>query len=683
MEGKTYKPVPDVECLKYHGTPEKPDIKIFVSHRIDLDSETIDNPLYIPVRCGAVYDERENVTMLGDDTGDNISEKRMTYNELTVQYWAWKNVKADYYGLCHYRRYLSFSKNTFPVDIKENKSGLVYESNIKKAIKDCGLENTEVMQKVIQNYDIVTVSPFDERKVANSSIYEMMKSDFVHYDLKALERLEEIIEKEYPEIFVYATQYFKQPYGRMYNLFVSKKNVFFGFCEFEFKILSELENSFDLSFAGKEKQRLLGYLGEHLWGIYVLYLEKTSDVKIKELQGCFIEKTTADFDLEPAFKENNVSVVFSSSDGFAPYLGVALKSLVDSSHKENNYDIVVLEKSISDYQKKKLMSIVESNANFKLRFVNVAYMVSEISFYLANNQELSEETYYTILVPWVLKKYKKSLVLDCDIIIKRDVAELFFSDIDDYYIAAAKEIIYLGFLNNPLVNVNDCLYEYTTEKLKLQRPYDYFQAGVLLIHNEAFRENFDLNGLLQEINENHFNIVEQDLLNKICTEHVKILDYTWNFMSCMSASVIPNLELAPQKEYEKWKAASKNPYIYHYITGMKPWRYPNLEYADIWWDIAKRTPFYETALSCIRSEAVPVLEHAIFDLQCAVGFFDTRTGARKLADKLLPPGSRRRKFAKFLLPKGSLRWRFCKQIYYIFKPQYRPVKAKADEDTED
>lgn len=49
MEEKTFKPVPDVECLKYHGTPEKPDIKIFVSNRIDLDSETIDNPLYIPV----------------------------------------------------------------------------------------------------------------------------------------------------------------------------------------------------------------------------------------------------------------------------------------------------------------------------------------------------------------------------------------------------------------------------------------------------------------------------------------------------------------------------------------------------------------------------------------------------------------------------------------------------------
>ena len=90
---------------------KKPDIKIFVSHRIDLDSETIDNPLYVNVRCGAVFDKRENVDMLGDDTGDNISEKRDSFCELTVMYWAWKNVKADYYGLCHYRRYLSFAED--------------------------------------------------------------------------------------------------------------------------------------------------------------------------------------------------------------------------------------------------------------------------------------------------------------------------------------------------------------------------------------------------------------------------------------------------------------------------------------------------------------------------------------------------------------------------------------------
>ena len=78
-----------------------------------------------------------------------------------------------------------------------------------------------------------------------------------------------------------------------------------------------------------------------------------------------------------------------------------------------------------------------------------------------------------------------------------------------------------------------------------------------------------------------------------------------------------------------------------------------------------------------------MLHPAVYDLQIRAGIFDTRSGARKFADKLLPKGTRRREFAKKILPKGSLRWRFCKQIYYIFKPQYRPVKVKTDEDTEE
>ena len=71
------------------------DIKIFVSNRIDLNSELISNPLFIPVRCGAVFDSRPETTILGDNSGENIYERRKTINELTVKYWAWKNVDAD------------------------------------------------------------------------------------------------------------------------------------------------------------------------------------------------------------------------------------------------------------------------------------------------------------------------------------------------------------------------------------------------------------------------------------------------------------------------------------------------------------------------------------------------------------------------------------------------------------
>ena len=41
--------------------------------------------------------------------------------------------------------------------------------------------------------------------------------------------------------------------------------------------------------------------------------------------------------LNPAFENNNVSIVFSIDKGFVPYLDVCIKSLIANSNKENNY----------------------------------------------------------------------------------------------------------------------------------------------------------------------------------------------------------------------------------------------------------------------------------------------------------------------------------------------------------
>ena len=195
MSEKQYKPVPDVECLKYHGTPDKPDIKIFVSHRIDLDSETIDNPLYIPVRCGAVYDEREGVTMLGDDTGDNISEKRESFCELTVLYWAWKNVKADYYGLCHYRRYISFADKSYRP--KNDKSGFYTADRLnEKNIKKFQLNNTNKIVSEISKFDFVT-TPYEDIYYSwdgrHKSMYELCEDRPRDFDMRGVEDRKSVV----------------------------------------------------------------------------------------------------------------------------------------------------------------------------------------------------------------------------------------------------------------------------------------------------------------------------------------------------------------------------------------------------------------------------------------------------------------------------------------------------------
>lgn len=81
----------------------KKDIKIIVAAHKKYHMP--EDSCYLPLHVGKKG--KDDLGYLGDDTGDNISEKNPYYCELTGLYWAWKNLKADYIGLVHYRRHLA------------------------------------------------------------------------------------------------------------------------------------------------------------------------------------------------------------------------------------------------------------------------------------------------------------------------------------------------------------------------------------------------------------------------------------------------------------------------------------------------------------------------------------------------------------------------------------------------
>ena len=91
------------------GTPI---VKILVaSHK---EYRMPDDSIYLPLHVGAEgkVDADGQPLDLGwtkDNTGDNISRLNPGFCELTGLYWAWKNLKADYIGLVHYRRHFSAS----------------------------------------------------------------------------------------------------------------------------------------------------------------------------------------------------------------------------------------------------------------------------------------------------------------------------------------------------------------------------------------------------------------------------------------------------------------------------------------------------------------------------------------------------------------------------------------------
>ena len=68
---------------------------------------TLKTDIYTPIQAGRAL-SGNRLDMIGDDTGENISHKNLTYGEFTAMYWIWKNARSDYIGYCHYRRYFCF-----------------------------------------------------------------------------------------------------------------------------------------------------------------------------------------------------------------------------------------------------------------------------------------------------------------------------------------------------------------------------------------------------------------------------------------------------------------------------------------------------------------------------------------------------------------------------------------------
>ena len=666
---KAFKPVPDVEALRYKGTPENPDIKIFVSHRIDLDSETINNPLYIPVRCGAVYDEREAVTMLGDDTGDNISEKETLYGNLTTLYWAWKNVEADYYGFCVQDEYLAF---TIPNDdqrlIENNEwKHLSQPFLTRNLFKKYGLNNVDLVRDTVMNGDAVVPKAIHVHDA--EFVYKYYQSLMYTNDTRDLDLFKKVVEEKAPQLLQHLKKYVSADKFNFYLAFVLKKKFFTEYCSTLFQILAVLEEDIEWKYYSKQRRKEFSYFALLLFGAYINYWACGSNSMFvaTELSVVKAEKIEKVPELIPAFSENNIPIVLVCSNEYVPYLSVYLRSLLDNTNSKRNYDIIVLQKQITTENQRQLIGMCKDYDNVSIRFYNPKSRLNNVSFYVAQDA-YCEEAYYRLFAPWYMLNYEKAIVMDCDILVRRDLADLFDIDLEGNYAAGVIDAVFQGMLNGWAAP--DTL-EYARNEMKLAEPHNYLNTGVMLFDFVQMRKNFTEEKLIAFSIDKHFRCQEQDILNVILEGHVKFLSLAWNCYVRTGDFVTYGLKWAPAYVYEEFKQAIEDPFLVHFVAYPKPWLDPTVEYSQQFWITARRTPYYETILFMLMEGRYG---GPIFSIQQSIGALDMRSGARKFADKLLPKGSKRREIAKILLPKGSLRLRFCKQVYYIFKPQYRPAK---------
>lgn len=246
-------------------------------------------------------------------------------------------------------------------------------------------------------------------------------------------------------------------------------------------------------------------------------------------------------------------VVINTDDKYLQHAMAMLCSLFENN-KEHTITIHVLEKALSEEGKSYISELAGRYNNSVLYYEVDDTVLEGVQF--RKNRPLSMAAYYRLLLSSILPSYlDKVLYLDCDMIIMRDIKELFEIEIDGYALAATLD-------KSPY-----------TEQHRLQLQMEVgervFCSGIMLVNLKYWRENKVEGGLIEYAKRHREEVYlhDQDVLNYYFKKKWFLLPPKWN-------RIAGNLKLAKQSLYKDFDriAYIKTPMLYHYASvGVKPW----------------------------------------------------------------------------------------------------------------
>ena len=131
-------------------------------------------------------------------------------------------------------------------------------------------------------------------------------------------------------------------------------------------------------------------------------------------------------------KLKEIPIFFTVDDKYAPFLGVAMQSLVDNASDENMYIINIMTTAMNEENRAKINKYERENV--KILYHDVTDLANNIKDKLYTRDYYSISTYFRLFIPNMFKQYDKALYLDSDIVILDDIANLYNIDIGNNYV---------------------------------------------------------------------------------------------------------------------------------------------------------------------------------------------------------------------------------------------------------
>lgn len=257
------------------------------------------------------------------------------------------------------------------------------------------------------------------------------------------------------------------------------------------------------------------------------------------------------------------TVVFACDDNYAQYLAVTMASLIENFKSNCLLEIIVFDAGIGSASKNKLNQLKRNNIDIQFFPIDIGIF----SNYPLTIKHISIATYFRLKLPSLLPRHRKVVYLDVDVIVNKDISDMWDIELNEHAIGAVQEP-YGRVVNNDF-----------HKKIGITDPrHHYFNAGVLIMDLDKLRNiNFEDSVVLYL--SKYRGVLEyqdQDILNSVLQGDVVYIHPKYNYIpSYRNLLASKRRSIFDALPYNKNEivALKKNASIYHYCGKKKPWMY--------------------------------------------------------------------------------------------------------------
>ena len=269
---------------------------------------------------------------------------------------------------------------------------------------------------------------------------------------------------------------------------------------------------------------------------------------------------------------NYINVAYAFDNNYYYITQVSMKSIMLNQNNDTFIKFYILvHESIFKEQKTVIDTICLDHKN-----CNISYLILKDEFKDISIKGIIKRTtaiYYRLLLQNLLKNENKTLYFDCDTLIYKDLTVLYNYDIKDKY--------YVGRYEGPPLR---------RYSIKLN---NFINSGVMLINLKNLRKDNIYKKTYQFLRKNNKSLVllDQDAINVVCNK--KLGFFPFDYVSAgVCDSKIFKILIKEQTQRNRVKNL-KEPYIFHFISYIKPWYGIAKKEGMICYDLFPR--FYEYA----------------------------------------------------------------------------------------